>query len=529
MESSAGQDRNTRVLSRISYLWYVPVTVAALGLLLYSCCKSIEYTLYDELDRQITVGENVPLLVVGVILSLLFIKVWMDRLAPKLPATIYPFLPLIVCAVISLWLIFSVRGLAVNDALTMDGITNRFMQGDYSDFTMPGGYLYSKSHQIGYLVYETVMYRLFGASNFRAYQLVNLLGILVTVYLLARIARELFEDELTFQLTCLLSCGMLYLFVYSTHVYNDIPSLPLQEAAMYLQLRYLRTGKIRYELTAGITLALGYMIKTNVLISLVAMIIMLLLETLRRLRSDEPASGKLQPVFFAVYLTVLCLGLMNVVRGYYTRLAGIDTFPPGEPMSTYVAMSLQETDEGQSGWYNGYNARVFAENGFDYEQTDAVARADIKRRMSELMQDPSHMAYLFAKKFLTQWGDASCISMRNLELTSRHVEGHSALTDSVLYGRGRTVFYQIMNVFQTVCFLGFMIYCIDALRRHVFPAAQSFLILYIFGGMLFHEFWEASSRYTMRYYVFFVPFAAYGITRLLSLLPGASAKGGSAV
>lgn len=516
----------TRAIARISFLWYVPVAVAAAGLLLYSVAKSIDYTLYDELDRQITVNENIPLLAAGVILALLFMNVWLDRIAPVLPAAAHPLLPLVVCAGISLWLIFSVRGLAVNDALTMDGITNRFLQGDYSDFTTPGGYLYNKSHQIGYLVYETVMYRLFGASNFFAYQLVNLLGILITLYLLTRISRELFADEGTYHLTCLLCCGMLFLFVYSTHIYNDIPSLPLQTAAMYLQLRYLRTGRIRYALAAGIALAPGYMIKTNVLISLVAMVILLLLETLRRLHTKETTLHKLQPALFAAYFIILCLGLMNAVRGHYTRLAGLDTFPPGEPMSTYVAMSLQETEEGQSGWYNGYNARVFAENGYDHARTDEASRADIRQRMTELMEEPSHMAYFFAKKFLTQWGDASCISMRNLELASRHVEGHSALTDSVLYGRGRTVFYQIMNLFQTVCFLGFTVYCIDALRRHTFPASQSLLILFVFGGMVFHEFWEASSRYTMRYYIFFVPFAAFGITRLLSLLPGGSGKGG---
>lgn len=504
--------------ARISFLWYVPVALAALGLTLYSCYKSTYYKLNDELDWQVSVNENLPVLLLFVFLVLILLRLWMTHLAPRLSDRAHLLLPLLVCAVISLYLIMAVRGLAVNDALMMDGVINRFMQGDYSDFTTPGGYLYNKSHQIGYLAYEDIMYRLFGESNFLAYQLVNLAGILITLFLLPRIARELFEDRNVYILTCLLGCGMLYLFVYSTHVYNDIPSLPLQAAAMYLQLRYLKTHRALYEIAAGVSLAIGYCIKTNVLISLVAMVIILFLDALRQYHAEHGINRKvIRPVLFAVYITALSLGMMSAIRTHYMRLAGLDAFPPGEPMSTYVAMSLHETEYGQSGWYNGYNARVFRENAYDYDRTDQIARTDAKRLLADLASDPAHGAYFFLKKFLTQWADASCISMRNLELTSLHVEGHSDLINSIIYGRGRVLFYRIMNIFQTVCFLGFAIYCIKAVLRRKFPLTQSFLILFIFGGMLFHEFWEASSRYTMRYYVFFVPFAAYGIDQLLGL------------
>lgn len=497
-------------------LWYLPVAAAVAGLTVYAFLKSITYQLYDELDRQITTREHTLALLAGTVLILLFLKLWTSRIAPKLPPAAHPLLPLAVCCIVSVYLIVAVRGLAVNDALTMDGITNRFMQGDYSDFTSPGGYLYNKSHQIGYLVYETLIYRLFGASNFRAYQVVNLFCILITVWLLTCIARELFESRRVYHLTCIMSCGLLFLFVYSTHIYNDIVSLPFQTAAMYLQLRYLRTGRILRELLAGVCLAVGYLLKTNVLISLVAMVFLLAQEAIRRFRNTP---GKrlhaLQPVLLAISLVALSLGLTAAVRSHYTHLAGLDVFPPGEPMSTYVAMSLQETQEGQSGWYNGYNARVFKEHDYDYALTDAAAKKEIQTRLASFLEDPAHGVYFFAKKFLTQWADASCISMRNLELASRHVEGHSTLIHSIIYDRGRSVFYGIMKLFFVIYCLGFLIYLTDAIRKRQFPAAQSLFILFIFGGMLFHEFWEASSRYTMRYYLFFVPFAAYGIDRII--------------
>ena len=40
----------------------------------------------------------------------------------------------------------------------------------------------------------------------------------------------------------------------------------------------------------------------------------------------------------------------------------------------------------------------------------------------------------------------------------------------------------------------------------------------IFGGIAFHEFWEGSSRYTMRYYIYYLPFGAYGLKVLLGFI-----------
>ena len=502
--------------TRLSYTWFVPFAVAVFGLLLYSAYKNIYYKLYDVLDYQVTEPENLPLLLICVLLVLCFLNLWTKYLAPRLPKWVTPVLPLVNCTGISLYLIIAVRGLAVNDGLFMDRITNQFVRGDYTELTEPDGYLYAKSHQIGYLAYEQMMYHLFGESNYRAYQIVNLISILITLYLLQRFAEELFREKRVRQMTALLSCGMLFLFVYTTNIYNDIPSLPFQTAAMYLLLRYLRTRKRSCAVFSGILLAIGYCIKTNVLISLVAMVMVLLADAVRQAKDAHRSSrGAITSLFFAVYLMVLCPLSLNAIRLHYATLTGMETFPKGEPMSTYVAMSLMETDEGQSGWYNGYNSTTFKDNGYDYDKTNAQAYVDIQKRLGELIADPSHGIYFFAKKFLTQWGDASCISMRNLELASRHIEGHSSLVNSIIYGRGMRIFYWIMNVFQTIVLLGCCIYCIDTFRQGRVPSAQSFLLLFIFGGMIFHEFWEASSRYTMRYYIFFVPFAAYGIDRLL--------------
>ena len=104
--------------------------------------------------------------------------------------------------------------------------------------------------------------------------------------------------------------------------------------------------------------------------------------------------------------------------------------------------------------------------------------------------------------------------MRELELTSRHVEGQPAIMYSIVYGKGRIVFQWIMNVFQFLVYLGTAVYVADVYRKRKLGFNEAFLILFIFGGMLFHELWEGSSRYTMRYYICLLPFAAYGIRKI---------------
>ena len=88
------------------------------------------------------------------------------------------------------------RGLAVNDARTLDvDVVNAFMGGDFSQLTDKGSYLYIYPFQIGYVAYGQLVYLLFGKSNYTAYQFLNLICILGTLFLLYQITMELFEDR----------------------------------------------------------------------------------------------------------------------------------------------------------------------------------------------------------------------------------------------------------------------------------------------------------------------------------------------
>ena len=320
----------------------------------------------------------------------------------------------------------------------------------------------------------------------------------------------------------LLSTGMLFLFVYSTFVYGDIWSLAPETASLYFTIRYLKYHRISDIVWGGILNGCAVVLKTNAYIALVAMIIILILDATRHIDIEGPKKNKAAcrkigtAIGLAVMLLLISSGMTEAINMAYAKTVGIAAMPRGVPSSTYFAMAMQKT-AGEGGWYNGYNVDTYSQSGFNWDIANQTAIASIRDRLSVFADRPLHGLKFYIRKFLSQWADPTCISMRELELTSRHVEGQPAIMYSIVYGKGRVIFQWIMNIFQSVIYFGTAIFCIDIFRKRRLPFTQAFVILFIFGGMLFHELWEGSSRYTMRYYICLLPFAAQGIFVLYSL------------
>ena len=169
-------------------------------------------------------------------------------------------------------------------------------------------------------------------------------------------------------------------------------------------------------------------------------------------------------------------------------------------------------------WKTAGTTDTITENGFDTQLTSKAAKADIAERLKEFGQNPKQCIKFFLRKFTTQWTDSVCVSTHNLDLVSRHVENQPKLCDYLVFGQGSRITVWVMNVFMPVCYIGVAIYLLGILfKRRAAPQEMLILVL-IFGGIVFHEFWEGSSRYTMRYYIYFLPYAAYGIRRLFTFI-----------
>ena len=421
---------------------------------------------------------------------------------------------LIFCLGYCLMLIFAIRPLPVNDSKTLDDIINAFMGGDYTELTSNSGYLYIWPFQLGYVAFGQMMCTIFGIGNYIAWDLVQLLSILITVYLLYQVTWEFFGDRVICNILAVLSVGMLFFYNYVTYIYGDVLSMAPQTIAIFLEIMYMKRKKLGYGIGAGVAIAIAIMLKTNCEIALIALVLMLIMNLFSL---GTGMKSLLKAALIVLIMVGLTFGVKNVVNSYYCSVTGLDSIPTGSPAVSHIAMGLQES-ELEDGWYNGYNYQVFAENNDDTEATKAAAIENIKETLADFANRPLHAGKFFLRKFLTQWADSVCISTHNLDLVNRHHDNPTWLAGFLVSGFGSTVMQWVMNVYMTICYLGVVIYLVSILRKGNVSDSEMLLLLLIFGGIVFHEFWEGSSRYAMRYYVYWIPFASYGLKKMLDVL-----------
>ena len=486
--------------------------VAAAIVLCVSSVTTIYYDMGSDVDWPQYGKENIPLLIIFVavvigVFYFLFKKGVFEQKCKVLSIS-----ALILISAYCMLLILGIKPQAVNDSKTLDDIINQFVDGDYSSLTNAGGYLFIWPFQLGYVAFGQIMVSIFGKSNYFAWDMVQLLSILVTVYLIYKLTWEFFEDKEICGIVSLLSCGALFFYNYVTYIYGDILSMAPQTLALYMMVLYVKRGLKRYGIISAVSIAVAILIKTNCEITLIALLLILLFGTIDNKKI-------VQNLAIAAIMLILVFGAKAAVNSYFCNLTGLDKIPAGSPSWSHIAMGLQESDL-EDGWYNGYNYKVFGENGFDTEATAAAARENIMATLKDFANRPLHGARFLVRKFTTQWADSVCISTHNLDLVSRHVEDQPAICHYLVFASpyGSPVLIWIMNVFMPVCYIGVIIYLSGILRGRKASASEMLLLILIFGGMVFHEFWEGSSRYIMRYYIYYLPFGAYGLKVLLGFI-----------
>jgi hypothetical protein len=477
--------------------------IAALVVLAVSSVTTIYYDMHIDVDFPQYGKENIPLLavLVGLVFATLFFIYKSRKLADFKKISK---ITLLVIAGYCFMLIFAIRPLPVDDSKLLDDVINEFSRGNYSSLTDKTGYLYIWPFQLGYTGFGQLMVRFFGESNYLAWDLVQLFCILFTVYLIYKITWELFESRSACAITALISLGALFFYNYVTFIYGDILSMAPQTLALYMMILYVKRENGIYAIVSAVSIAAAIVLKTNCEITLIALLMILIGSGIRQRR---PIFKRLM---LALIFLIMTFGVKKGVDDYYCRLTGLEKIPGGSPAWSHIAMGLQES-ELEDGWYNGYNYQIFAENGYDTEKTGEAAKAEIKAILSDFKNRPLQAAKFFARKFTTQWADSVCISTHNLDLVSRHVENQPKLCDFLVFGKGSQVLIWVMNVFMSVCYIGAAVYLLHILIKRNASSQEMLLLILIFGGMVFHEFWEGSSRYAMRYYIYWLPYAGYGI------------------
>ena len=498
------KEKGQKIIKILTLLYLIPFAVMIVFNTVNSLLRTTYFDLYQVMETAKYKWDNPFILLIasaGVIICFYFLMrtKWMKKIPIERLALVYS-------AVLCLFIVLLFRCVATCDSSLISDIAIEFLQKNYQAFEQ-GEYLYRYSFQIGFTALLELIYQIFGVENFIVFQLINILCIVVILKMLGKITRELFEEESVDGIEAVLSMGMLPLFLFSTFVYGDIIGWSFGVSGIYFIIRYLKTDKWQNILKAAVLLSVGIVVKSNINILVVAAVIAVALHLIQK--------KKYEMLIWVVGIVLLSQVGTGIVNSVYASRAGLSEYPGGIPKIAWIAMGMQEADEGgyACGWYNGYNWTVYGDNDFDRELTTQACMESLKESMSKFAHEQSYALDFFYKKFTSQWNAPTFQAMITNEWNSRHVENLSSLAKFFIYGTGRDVLYQIMNIYHFFMFLCTGVYCL--FLRKEWSLERAYFVLNIFGGFLFHMIWEAQSRYILGYFVLMLPLAAFGLNKIL--------------
>lgn len=497
--------KNPKIVKALTYFYLIPFFVMIFFNIVNSLLRTTYFDLYQYMETAKYKWDN-PLfvlcisLLILVFLYFLFQSKWIHQADILKTAICFS-------GMISLLFVLMFRGEVTCDSASLSDIAIDFLKGNYETFEQ-GGYLYSYTFQLGVTALLEAVYFIFGIENYLAFQLMNIVAVMVMTGMVNRITGELFEHQQIQKIEAVLSMGMLPLFLFTTFVYGDLIGWAFGICAIYYMIRYLKTDGWHDILKAVFLLSIGIIVKPNINILVVAVVIALVLHAMQKRQYKLLIWGLVM-----ILLSQLGTGIVNAV---YVQRAGLEEIPKGIPKIAWIAMSMQETDEGgyACGWYNSYNWAVYEQNGYDREATSRVCMENLEASMNKFIHEQRYSLNFFYKKYTSQWNAPTFQSMITNEWSSRYVEQLSPVAKFFIYGYGRTILYEIMNSYHFFIFLCTGVFCF--FKRKSWRLEQAYFILNIFGGFFFHMIWEAQARYILGYFILLLPLAACGCHIILT-------------
>lgn len=507
------KDTFQKTIYILTLFYLVPLCVILSFNALISAVQTTYMDLYQEAEIPRYKGDHPILLVLITILILGLFVFFFISLSKKEAAHLHrikksaEICSISLAALICFSAILLFRCIVSCDSSLISDIAIQFMKGDYSAFS-GDGYLRHYPFQIGMVGYLQIFYTLFGIECFLPLQFANAILILVSVFVFHRICDLLFADDLFGILFSVCSIAFLPLYLYAIFIYGDVPGICFGIYGIYFVMKYMKCHSKWSMLPAAICMSLSLILKGNSMILLIAVLIGLILYAISE---RDP--------FSILFCIVLILGYVlpnKVLYAAYAHAAGLQHLPDGIPKVAWIAMGLQPNDAVGYGAYNGYNWDLYTKMNYDSAASSAAAIANIRESLSGFAASPKYALKFFYYKFISMWNMPDCNAQLHAEWYSRHVEGHSALALSLIYGTGRSVLSVIMNYLQFMILVGASVFAgLSLMPSSRFQKGGCHLLtvpisLSVFGGYLFHMFWESQSRYALPYYVLCIPMAVLG-------------------
>lgn len=481
-----------KIITAISFL----INLLSGGILLYLLLISLYSTSYiTETEYIYFVGDN-WLFHTVILLAVLAGAIFLPRIKADREKSAKRILFLYACLLVAVLAAMTQR--PIYDQNKVVQIASDLCRNNYQEF-LRGGYAQECSNQHGYILFLAFLFRIFGIGNVLVIEVINVISILCSVVFVVKISQYLFRCADVFWA---LPAAVLFmpLWGYVTFIYANMLSFCLAMAALLCECEYLYAGgKMHKILLSGVLIAFSVVLKTNSVIILIAMVIILAVHIFEKKDWKRVAA--------VGWLLLSCLLCMKAEQICISGITGVDDLR-GIPRTAHIAMGLQESSTRAAGWYNGFPMQLYEESNYEYDLTNERAVKDIKASVANFCSHPKYAVGFFVRKIASQWNEPTFASLFIQMNRSSDAELPAWVQQIIKNGIGSPVLLEIFNIGHCIILFGaFLFVCLDF--KNFDFRKDGFLIIFL-GGFLFHLFWEANSQYAVGYFFLLIPCSARG-------------------
>lgn len=383
------------------------------------------------------------------------------------------------------------------------------MMGGNFQYMLPEGYMHNYPHQFSFLMVLQILYALFGAGNYRAFQYMSAFCMPLLFYSGYKIIRLVCERAEAVICYILLFFSFIPMFLYVAYIYGDISSTAFSMLFMWQIICYCKTGRKSCYIWGTLAIMSACILRRNSIIVLVAAGIVLVIYAFRQIKP--------QALIWIFVMFLMISAANHGIRAYYEKISGIE-ISGGLPHISWVLIGLTDSPRGP-GWFVGDGELEFYRHGYDTELTALDEKKEVVARLQNLWDNKAYGIDFFRRKLLSQWNAPAYHGLYETKSFTCEPEELPKIVYRIYYEEEAAVI-AFMDRYQSVLYfyvsVGVLLSLIGKKKqRHL---EDRILLIAVVGGFLFHVLWEAMSRYALPYAIYMIPMAAMGMEQTRDFL-----------
>ena len=346
-----------------------------------------------------------------------------------------------------------------------------------------------------------VLFHIFNSTNIGIILQFNVFCNAITAISTFLICKELSKKyNINKYLGVILIFTFLPIILLSIFVYGDIPGLAFSMLGTYLIIKYINDKKIRYAVFSALSLSLAYMIRTNILIFVIAILIYLFLDMISKGENKKTIKDIAVKIGVVIGLIIIVFTPEAIVKNYYVNKFNIDK-EISFPMNGWICMGMLKGKA--EGWYY-YELANLRYSSSEPKNIKNLYNYLIKERLKDFKGNPKEMSEFYFSKTRSTWAEPSfggLLYNRNFQYRQEDVD--TTFTPG---------YYFVEHYQKALIFIIFGGSILALIKNRKNLSNEMILLITIFiGGFLFHILWETKSRYVFPYIMVLIPIATIEI------------------